>query len=107
MKVILADYCGFCFGVTRALQIAEDTRKSVGKRWTDGPLIHNKQEVTRLEMSGIKQLVNEDEITEGETILLRAHGVTRARMHDLEDRRYKVVDATCPRVRRAQKIISE
>ena len=107
MRVIVAEHCGFCFGVKRALELACDTKDLNGSIWTEGPLIHNQQEVERLKASGIMSLSSDEELKPGDTVLLRAHGVTRERKEDLESRGVNVVDATCPRVAKAQRIIQE
>ncbi|MDZ7815717.1 MAG: 4-hydroxy-3-methylbut-2-enyl diphosphate reductase [Planctomycetota bacterium] len=82
-------------------------RRKTVEIYTDGPLIHNKQEVKRLFEEGIRMLDSDDLLEPGDTVLLRAHGVSEARKQELESRDIRVIDATCPRVTRAQKIISE
>ncbi|GAB4152036.1 MAG: 4-hydroxy-3-methylbut-2-enyl diphosphate reductase [Planctomycetota bacterium] len=107
MRVIVAQHCGFCFGVKRALEMAKETTSTGERIWTDGPIIHNSQEVARLEQNGIRHLKSDDELSKGDVVLLRAHGVTRIRKAELIGKGVKVVDATCPRVAKAQKIIHD
>jgi 4-hydroxy-3-methylbut-2-enyl diphosphate reductase len=104
MKVLLADEFGFCFGVERAVEMVE---KAIGEGDTVralGPLIHNTQEMERLEAEGISTISEPVQIRHSETAVIRAHGVTPEVQRDLEARASKVVDATCPFVTRVQKL---
>lgn len=104
MKVLLADEFGFCFGVERAVEMVE---KAIGSGDTVralGPLIHNTQEMDRLEREGVSTISDPVQIQRSETAVIRAHGVTPEVQRDLEQRASKVVDATCPFVTRVQKL---
>jgi 4-hydroxy-3-methylbut-2-enyl diphosphate reductase len=104
MKVLLADEFGFCFGVERAVEMVE---KAIGEGDTVralGPLIHNTQEMERLEAEGVATISEPIQIKHSETAVIRAHGVTPEVQRDLEQRASKVVDATCPFVTRVQKL---
>jgi 4-hydroxy-3-methylbut-2-enyl diphosphate reductase len=104
MKVLLADEFGFCFGVERAVEMVE---KAIGEGDTVralGPLIHNTQEMERLESEGVATISDPVQIQHSETAVIRAHGVTPEVQRDLEERASKVVDATCPFVTRVQKL---
>ena len=105
MEVIIAEYCGFCMGVNLAIHKAEETARETGKVLTDGPLIHNRQVVEKLRDSGIEEMPDGVLPEEGETVLLRAHGVPRQRREELLARGVRIVDATCPHVKKAQAII--
>ncbi len=69
-----------------------------------GPLIHNTQEMDRLEREGVATISEPVQIQPSETAVIRAHGVTPEVQRDLEQRASKVVDATCPFVTRVQKL---
>ncbi len=101
MHIIIADNAGFCFGVTRALELAnrasEDRARAVH---TLGALIHNPQEVARLEAAGVHQVESLDEVTEG-IVILSAHGVDPSVEAEARARGLEVIDATCPFVLRA------
>ena len=101
MDIIIANNAGFCFGVTRALELAnraaEDTSRPVH---TLGALIHNPQEVARLEAAGVRQVESLEEVTEG-TVILSAHGVDPSVEAEARARGLEVIDATCPFVLRA------
>ena len=101
MQVILADYLGFCYGVKRAIKIARENASPDGSANTLGPIIHNPQMVERLQTEGVGTVSRLDEMEQG-TIIIRSHGVGPAIYEDAERRGLRVVDATCPHVRKAQ-----
>ena len=103
MDVILAQVCGFCFGVRRAIELAEAAQREGGAVNTLGPLVHNTQETMRLDATGIHPVERLDEVS-GDTVVVRAHGARPEMFAELEQRRLRVVDATCPFVARSQRI---
>lgn len=104
MKIELASSYGFCFGVKRAIRIAEEHRGSK----TYGPLIHNKDEINRLkEGYGIGLAESLDEIGTGESIVIRTHGIPKDELAKLKAQNNKIIDATCPYVTTPQKIVEE
>ena len=102
MKVIVARGSGFCFGVKRALEIVE---KALGEErgpfYTLGPLIHNPQVVERLSQKGFKIIENLKGVRKG-TLIIRSHGLPRATIELARKRGLRIIDATCPYVKRAQ-----
>lgn len=106
MQVLLADEFGFCFGVERAVQMVE---KAIGEGDTVralGPLIHNAQEMERLEKEGVATISEPVQIKRTETAVIRAHGVTPEVERELRESAAKVVDATCPFVTKVQRLAS-
>jgi (E)-4-hydroxy-3-methyl-but-2-enyl pyrophosphate reductase len=101
VEIIVADNAGFCFGVKRALELvaraADDTSRPV---YTLGALIHNPQEIARLEARGVRQVASADEVREG-ALVLSAHGVDPSLEKGARLRGLPVIDATCPFVKRA------
>lgn len=98
MIVRLAKNSGFCFGVKRAIRIAEDESKKRGEKLvTIGPIIHNPQVVKRLEELDIYSVDNIDEI-EKTPAIIRSHGISKESMKALLDKKVDIVDATCPYV---------
>lgn len=107
MKVIRAQSAGFCWGVERAIEIARDFA-SRGKRpvYTDGPLIHNRQMMDRLEAEGIQEVgdyqsrssLQVDESDDNSVIVVRAHGISPERRAYLKSLGIEFRDATCPDV---------
>ncbi|HVF55112.1 MAG TPA: 4-hydroxy-3-methylbut-2-enyl diphosphate reductase [Pyrinomonadaceae bacterium] len=104
MQVLLAEEYGFCFGVERAVEMVEGALGQGAIVRTLGPLIHNTQEIQRLEAEGVETINTPDEAGEGVTAVIRAHGVTPEVQRDLEARASKVIDATCPFVTKVQKL---
>ena len=101
MEVILADYLGFCYGVKRAITIAQENASSDGKACTLGPIIHNPQMVERLRSEGVGTVDELAEMDEG-TIIIRSHGVGPKIYAEAKKRGLELVDATCPHVKKAQ-----
>jgi 4-hydroxy-3-methylbut-2-enyl diphosphate reductase len=104
MKIELASAYGFCFGVKRAIKIAEENPGSV----TYGPLIHNTDEINRLK-DGFDIGLAEDlqEAEEHESIVIRTHGIPRNELTELKSQDKTIIDATCPYVRTPQKIVED
>jgi (E)-4-hydroxy-3-methyl-but-2-enyl pyrophosphate reductase len=106
MKVLLADEYGFCFGVERAVEMVEEALENGDTVRGLGPLIHNTQEMDRLQAKGVNTISEPVQIQRHETAVIRAHGVTPQVQHELEEKAAKVVDATCPFVTKVQKLAS-
>lgn len=104
MKVKLADNYGFCFGVKRAIKIAEDYKNSA----TMGPLIHNQDEINRLQNDYNVGLYNDlNDVKEKDTIIIRTHGIPKQDLKDLRAKDVKVINATCPFVTTPQQIVKK
>lgn len=105
MRLTLADHAGFCFGVRRAINIAfkavEESKKPI---YSLGPLIHNPQEVRRLEEKGIYEASDIGALKEGDTVIIRTHGTSPQVLEELTSKGVNVVNATCPFVVKAQKL---
>jgi len=107
LEVKTADKAGFCFGVRRAIDLAEKTVTKNHKVYTLGPIIHNPQEVKRLEKKGIKILNTLKKIKDG-YVILRTHGIPFKLHQQLEKNKdIVVIDATCPFVKRTQDIVKQ
>jgi (E)-4-hydroxy-3-methyl-but-2-enyl pyrophosphate reductase len=104
MKVLLADEYGFCFGVERAVDMVEEALGEGDTVRALGPLIHNTQEMDRLQSRGVNTISEPVQIQRNQTAVIRAHGVTPEVQRELEEKAGKVVDATCPFVTRVQKL---
>lgn len=100
--VHLARNSGFCFGVKRAIQIAQDSARERNRIFTLGPLIHNPQMVARLKESGIQPIDDVTQIGAGETVIIRSHGVTRETLEYMKIHGIRYIDATCPYVSKTQ-----
>ncbi|MBM4444498.1 MAG: 4-hydroxy-3-methylbut-2-enyl diphosphate reductase [Chloroflexi bacterium] len=101
MDIEKASETGFCFGVKRALRILEETIAEHGTVETLGPVVHNQQVVDRFAQLGARAVERADQIAGGVAVI-PSHGVSPDVLEDLASRGLKVVDTTCPNVRRAQ-----
>ena len=99
MNVYVADACGFCYGVRRAVEMASSAASGTH---TLGPIIHNPQVVARLAERGVSPVNSLDFLQKGDTILIRSHGVGPDVYREAEEKGLNVVDATCPHVKKAQ-----
>jgi 4-hydroxy-3-methylbut-2-enyl diphosphate reductase len=106
MRVEVARYAGVCYGVERALKLAEEAARSGAKVHTLGPLIHNPQAVEALRREGVEVAACLDEV-DGGTLVIRSHGVEPAIIADARERGLDVVDATCPHVSKAHEAARE
>jgi 4-hydroxy-3-methylbut-2-enyl diphosphate reductase len=105
MKIIKAEMAGFCFGVKRALELTLKEAREGSGVYTLGPLIHNPQVVNRLREEGVEVLeisINSQIPSDLKTVVIRTHGVTKEINEHLYSLGVKVVDATCPFVKKAQ-----
>ncbi|MDD5716694.1 MAG: 4-hydroxy-3-methylbut-2-enyl diphosphate reductase [Sulfuricurvum sp.] len=104
MIIELAESYGFCFGVKRAIKIAEENSNSA----TYGPLIHNANEIARLKNDfNVALSENIDTFKAGQTAVIRTHGIPKQELSLLNERQVNVVDATCPYVTKPQQICEE
>jgi 4-hydroxy-3-methylbut-2-enyl diphosphate reductase len=102
MEVLLAEEYGFCFGVERAVDMVEEAITDGGTIRSLGALIHNAQEMERLEVKGVATINSPAEADARTVAVIRAHGVTPEVQRELEERASRVIDATCPFVTRVQ-----
>ena len=101
MKIELAESYGFCFGVKRAIKIAEENQNAA----TYGPLIHNSREIKRLEKDFKVGLTDDYRVFQkGDKAIVRTHGIQKQELEELQQKGVDVVDATCPYVTKPQEI---
>ena len=107
MKVTIDEYSGFCFGVTSAIQAAEQELQK-GPLFCLGDIVHNGQEVQRLEQLGLETIDYDDLRTlHNVRVLLRAHGEPPSTYHIAKRNGIEIIDASCPVVLKLQKRIRE
>ena len=107
MKIILAKHAGFCFGVKRAVDLALKTsEESNDIVYTLGPLIHNDAAVDMLKQKSIVA-INDMSIVNGHKLIIRSHGVGKHIYDDVNSKGIELIDATCPFVKKIQKIAYE
>ena len=107
MKAVVAQRAGFCFGVSRAIELVEEGIAANAKIATLGPIIHNSQVVEQLSDKGVRIINSPDEAREGETVVIRSHGVAREIEDILKEKQINYIDATCPFVKKIHNIVSE
>jgi len=111
MKIIRATVLGFCFGVRRAVELAEKALADNKDKdvYSLGPLIHNENVLNELGKKGLKTLDESkiSEISSGSVVIIRAHGVAPSVVECLKEKGCVIVDATCPRVKASQKMVQK
>ncbi len=104
MKVKLAKYYGFCFGVKRAIKIAENSKNAS----TVGPLIHNNEEINRLKKDfNVETLDGLDGVEGVKKAIIRTHGIPKNDLKFLKKKDIGIIDATCPFVTKPQQICEQ
>ena len=105
MKVIIAEYAGFCFGVERAVNAAEEVIREANKKivYSLGPLVHNSQVVDKFSNKGLKVVDNIDGLEEGEKVIIRAHGIPKDIEEEAKNLGIELIDGTCPYVKAVHK----
>lgn len=106
MKIILAKTAGFCFGVNRAVQTVYDLLAENKSVCTLGPIIHNPQLVEELKQKGVCTVDSPEQVKEGQTLVIRSHGVGADVYEKAKELGVNLVDATCPFVAKIHKIVS-
>lgn len=102
MTIQIADNAGYCFGVKRAIQLAEEAAEKYGEVFTLGELIHNERAIEELDKKGVHAVSSIQEAN-GRPIIIRSHGVPRS-VEDEARACCEVTDATCPFVKEIHKI---
>lgn len=104
MRVLLAESAGFCYGVRRAVELAEKTAAETGSCWMLGDLIHNAHVVEALAQKGVHKAADGESLRAGDAVIIRSHGERKNVLDDLRARGVVCVDATCPNVSRIQRL---
>jgi small subunit ribosomal protein S1 len=108
LEILVANSAGFCFGVNRAVDAVHRViNKKESPIYTLGPIIHNEQVVRQLESKGVRVAGSAEELTAPCTVVIRAHGVTPEVYKALIDKNIKVIDATCPYVKKIHMLVKE
>lgn len=110
MEVMVAKTAGFCFGVKRAVdQVYEEIQNGRPPICTLGPIIHNEEVVKDLEEKGVRVLKDEEDLKDLEdgTVIIRSHGVGKSIYERIRNQGLKLVDATCPFVKKIHRIVEE
>ena len=103
----LAKSAGFCYGVRRAVELAQSAAASGEPCVMLGHIIHNQDVVDRLAAQGLRTVESPQQVPEGCQVVIRSHGESRATYQALEARGAKILDATCPNVKRIHQLVSQ
>ena len=108
MSITIDEHSGFCFGVTRAIKAVEGELAN-GSLYCLGDIVHNGQEVARLDALGLQTIDYDDlrTLPSHSRVLLRAHGEPPSTYWIAEQRGIRIIDATCPVVKKLQDRIRE
>jgi 4-hydroxy-3-methylbut-2-enyl diphosphate reductase len=110
MKLTIARTAGFCMGVDMALRkldLAIKAKDQRGSIFTLGPIIHNPQVLQHYADLGVRQTEKLEEIQPGDVVVIRAHGIPMQIQQAYEEHGARLVDATCPKVKKAQILIQK
>ncbi len=109
MEVTVAKSAGFCFGVKRAVDMVYEEAVKERKVYTLGPIIHNEQVVEEFAEKGVQVLESVEELEDGEdaAVIIRSHGIAKKVFQQLEDKKVRIIDATCPFVKKIHRIVQE
>ncbi len=103
LKVIIDEGSGFCFGVVYAIEMAEDILEEEGKLYCLGDIVHNDEEVHRLQEKGLS-IINHEQLKSihNEKVLIRAHGEPASTYRIGMENNLELIDASCPVVLKLQ-----
>jgi len=104
--VTMAKVLGFCGGVRRAVQMIEEELRDHGPLYTLGAIVHNAHVVDGLAAKGAKMVNGLSDVPDGGTVAITAHGAGEEIYEEIERRGLRLVDTTCPIVRKAQETVA-
>ena len=107
MSITVAKSAGFCFGVSRAVELVEKAAAEGRHVCTLGPIIHNRHVVDRFREMGVSVIDTPEQAGPGDTVIIRSHGVSRDVYTRLEQQGAEIIDATCPFEKRIHKIVAQ
>ena len=107
MKLILAQSAGFCYGVRRAVELAEETAAQGTPCVMLGSIIHNRDVIDHLASQGLVSVERPEQVPDGSAVIIRSHGESRAVHEGLKARGVRIRDATCPNVTRIHQIVAQ
>ena len=102
MEILLAKSAGFCFGVKRAVKLANENASD--NTYAYGELVHNKDVVQELAAKGVKQY---NENIRNKKIIIRSHGVHKNILKDLINDENEIIDCVCPKVKYVYTIVEK
>ncbi|MBP3284743.1 MAG: 4-hydroxy-3-methylbut-2-enyl diphosphate reductase [Clostridia bacterium] len=106
-EIVVAKTAGFCFGVKRAVDLAREAAECSENVYCVGSIVHNKYVNRELEEKGIRFVKSLEEVPDGADVIIRAHGVTQEEIKECEKKHLRLVDTTCPNVKKIHRIVEE
>jgi len=103
MEVSIVEEGGFCFGVRRAIRMANEATREHSRVYSLGPLIHNRQVIEDLAKAGLTVVDDLNKVPDGAPLMIRAHGVGPKVYQQARARGLEIIDGTCPFVDRVQR----
>jgi (E)-4-hydroxy-3-methyl-but-2-enyl pyrophosphate reductase len=109
LKITTANSAGFCFGVKRAMDLVSQEMQNGQHVYTFGPIIHNEEVVADLNKKGVQVVETPEELKSlpAGTIIIRSHGVSEEVQRELSSYGHKLIDATCPYVKKIHKAVRQ
>ncbi len=108
MPVKIIENAGFCFGVSRAVDLLyQQINNNTKNLYTFGDIIHNSEIINEMISHGVKTVNSANDLPSGSTVIVRAHGITKQDRMSLENKNINIVDATCPFVSKIQNIVKD
>ncbi len=107
MTVTVAKTAGFCYGVKRAVELAQQAAQDGKPCVMLGPIIHNAHVVDALAEQGVGCVNSPEEVPEGSRVIIRSHGESQAVYQQLRARGAEILDATCPNVGRIHELVRQ
>src|SRR6185295_3710216 len=108
MKATIDENSGFCFGVTYAIEMAEEILNEEGHLYCLGDIVHNDDEVERLSKKGLKIIdMNDLKVIRDAKVLIRAHGEPPETYMIALENNIELIDASCPVVLKLQNRVKE
>ena len=105
MKLTLAKSAGFCYGVRRAVELADATAQAGNDCVILGSIVHNMDVVRHLDEQGLKSVEHVEEVPQGSSVIIRSHGEGREVYERLQEKGVSILDATCPSVKRIHELV--
>ena len=105
MKLTLAKSAGFCYGVRRAVELADATAQAGTDCVILGSIVHNMDVVRHLDEQGLRSVECIEDVPAGGSVIIRSHGEKREVYERLQEKGVSILDATCPSVKRIHELV--
>lgn len=106
-EIEIAKYAGFCYGVQNAVKLTRDVLEKKNNVYSTDHIVHNDVINDEFEKNGMRFVNSIDDIPEGSTIILRAHGVGKSTIESCKKKNLDIVNTTCPNVLKIHEIVKK